>query len=134
MSLLPRPQKSLRAYLEQYATEHTKLGTKLTHFVGIPMIVASIPTTLVNPPLAGGMFVGGWVLQFVGHAVFEKQKPSFFSDPFYLLIGPVWVAIEAGQMVGLVPKPLYADDPPEPHAATGSVPRASAGGDTALQA
>jgi uncharacterized membrane protein YGL010W len=99
MTLLP--QKSLREYLGQYASEHTKLGTKLTHMVGIPMIVASIPTALVNPPLAGGLFAGGWALQFIGHALFEKQKPSFFADPYYLLIGPLWVAIEAGQMVGL---------------------------------
>ena len=48
--------------LEQYATEHTKLGTKLTHMVGIPMIVASIPTAVVNPPLAAGLFAGGWAL------------------------------------------------------------------------
>jgi uncharacterized membrane protein YGL010W len=109
--MFPRPQKTLRGYLEQYASEHTKLGTKLTHMVGIPMIVASIPTSLVNPPLAGGLFVGGWALQFIGHAVFEKQKPSFFADPYYLLIGPVWVAIEAGQLVGVLPRPLFQDEP-----------------------
>ncbi len=101
MSLLPRPKKSLRGYLEQYASEHTKLGTKLTHMVGIPMIVASIPTAFVSPALGGGLFAGGWVLQFIGHGVFEKQKPSFFGDPYYLAIGPVWVVIEACQVLGL---------------------------------
>ncbi len=109
MSLLPRPKKSLRGYLEQYESEHTKLGTKVTHMIGIPMIVGSIPVAFVAPPVGGAMFVGGWVLQFVGHSVFEKQKPSFFTDPYYLLIGPVWVAIEAGQMAGLLPRPLYGE-------------------------
>jgi uncharacterized membrane protein YGL010W len=128
MNLLP--QKTLRGYLDQYASEHTQLGTKLTHMVGIPMIVASIPATLVSPPLAGGLFVGGWALQFIGHAVFEKRKPSFFADPYYLLIGPVWVAIEAGQMVGLLPKATPAEDAapasPGPSATNGASVHAGA--------
>ncbi len=98
---LPLPQRSLREYLAQYHQEHTKLGTKLTHMIGIPMIVASLPTALVNPPVAGGLFVGGWALQLIGHKVFEKNKPSFLADPYYLLVGPVWVAAEWMQLFGL---------------------------------
>ena len=106
------PKRSLRDYMIQYRDEHTHLGTKLTHMVGIPMIVASIPTAVVNPPLAGGLFVGGWALQFIGHAVFEKKKPSFFSDPYYLLVGPVWVTVEWLELFGLpVPGALHV--PPE---------------------
>jgi uncharacterized membrane protein YGL010W len=98
---LPRPERSLRDYLTQYEKEHTKLGTKVTHMVGIPMIVLSIPTVFVNPPAAGGLFVGGWALQFVGHYVFEKNQPAFFGDPYYLLVGPVWVAAEYMRLLGL---------------------------------
>ncbi|MDP9000654.1 MAG: DUF962 domain-containing protein [Myxococcota bacterium] len=98
---LPRPQRTLREYLSQYEKEHTKLGTKLTHMVGIPMIVASIPTAFVNPPVAGGLFVGGWALQYVGHYVFEKNKPAFYGDPYYLLVGPIWVAAEWIRVFGL---------------------------------
>lgn len=126
MRLLPRPRKSLRGYLEQYASEHTQLGTKLTHFVGIPLIVGSLPTVFVNPPLAAGMFTGGWALQFIGHAVFEKKKPSFFADPYYLLVGPLWVAIEAGQLVGIVPDPLFKDEVAPPPATNGARDVASA--------
>jgi uncharacterized membrane protein YGL010W len=104
---LPTPKHSLREYIAQYQKEHTKLGTKLTHMVGIPMIVASLPTALVNPPLAGGMFVGGWALQYIGHYVFEKNKPAFYADPYYLLVGPVWVAAEWMHLLGLpVPEAL----------------------------
>ena len=35
-------------------------------------------------------FVLFWILQFVGHKI-EGQKPSFFEDLQFLLIGPAWV-------------------------------------------
>jgi uncharacterized membrane protein YGL010W len=112
MAAFPLPQRSLREYLAQYHQEHTKLGTKLTHMVGIPMIVASFPTALVNPPVAGGLFVGGWALQLIGHKVFEKNKPSFLADPYYLLVGPVWVAAEWMQLFGLpLPDVFHAASP-----------------------
>ncbi len=105
----PKPQKTLREYIADYQHEHTKLGTKLTHMVGIPMIVASIPTALVSPPLAGSLFVGGWALQYAGHWIFEGNNPAFYSDPYYLLVGPAWVAAEWLALFGLpVPEALTA--------------------------
>ena len=37
------------------------------------------------------LFVVGWILQFVGHLVYEKQQPAFFRNLAHLLIGPLWV-------------------------------------------
>ena len=101
---LPRPKHTLSEYMAQYASEHTHLGTKLTHMVGIPMILASFPTAVVSPPLAGGLFVGGWALQYIGHYVFEKNDPAFYSDPYYLLVGPVWVGAEWAKLL----RPAFA--------------------------
>jgi uncharacterized membrane protein YGL010W len=97
---LPLPRQTLREYLARYHHEHTQLGTRVTHMVGIPMIVASLPAAVVHPPLAGGLFAGGWALQLLGHKLFEKNKPAFLSDPYYLLVGPVWVAAEWMQLLG----------------------------------
>lgn len=94
-------RKTLKEYLDQYASEHQELGTKLTHVIGIPMIVASLPMMPFNPLLGGGLFVGGWIFQFIGHYFFEKNKPAFFDDPFYLLVGPIWVAVEVAQLLGI---------------------------------
>ncbi len=100
------PKHSLREYITMYRKEHTTLGNKLTHMVGIPMIVASLPTTLVNPPLGGTMFTAGWALQFLGHYL-EGNKPAFYGDPYYLLVGPAWVAAEWLELLGLpVPEAL----------------------------
>jgi uncharacterized membrane protein YGL010W len=112
----PTPKKSLREYIGDYEREHTKLGTKLTHMVGIPMIVASIPTALVSPPIAGGMFVGGWALQYAGHWIFEGNNPAFYADPYHLLVGPVWVTAEWLSLLGLpVPEALTSAKLDEAH-------------------
>ena len=36
------------------------------------------------------IFVGAWVMQFLGHKI-EGKKPSFFEDVQYLWIGPLFV-------------------------------------------
>ena len=42
-------------------------------------------------PIAVGLFVIGWIFQFVGHA-FEGKPPEFFSDWRFLLVGTRWWA------------------------------------------
>ena len=37
-----------------------------------------------------GTFVLAWIGQFIGHKI-EGQKPSFFEDLQFLLIGPAWL-------------------------------------------
>ena len=41
-----------------------------------------------------GLFALGWVIQFVGHA-FEGRKPAFVDDLTGLVIGPLFVLVEA---------------------------------------
>jgi uncharacterized membrane protein YGL010W len=82
--------------------------------VGIPMILASLPVAVVSPPVGGALFVGGWALQFIGHGVFEKSKPSFVNDPYYLGVGAVWVVVEYMDLFGLpVPEALQPEAAPE---------------------
>lgn len=48
----------------------------------------------------GGLFVVGWVIQFVGH-IFEGRKPAFVDDLIGLLVGPLFIVAEAGFALGL---------------------------------
>lgn len=52
-----------------------------------------------------GIFVVGWVFQFVGH-YFEKKKPAFVDDVIGLAIGPLFVLAEFIFMLGFR-KPLH---------------------------
>ena len=47
-----------------------------------------------------GMFVVGWIIQFIGH-YYEGRKPAFVDDIFGLLIGPLFVWAEVVFAAGL---------------------------------
>lgn len=47
-----------------------------------------------------GLFVIGWIIQFIGH-YYEGRKPAFVDDLIGLLIGPLFVLAEAGFLLGL---------------------------------
>ena len=47
-----------------------------------------------------GVFVVGWVIQFVGH-IFEGRKPAFVDDIMGLIIGPLFVVAELAFLLGL---------------------------------
>ena len=47
-----------------------------------------------------GLFVVGWVFQFVGH-YYEGKKPAFVDDLTGLIIGPLFVVVEALFAAGL---------------------------------
>ncbi|MDP3857459.1 MAG: DUF962 domain-containing protein [Stagnimonas sp.] len=137
--------KTLNQWLDEYSASHRNPRNKLTHWIGIPLIVFAIWCALKAIPVgtlwlnaatlsiavfvgyylllswrlalgmalvsallyagvlslerslgpdlvwaAAGIFVFGWVLQFIGHHI-EGAKPSFFKDLQFLLIGPLWL-------------------------------------------
>ncbi|AZG16741.1 MULTISPECIES: DUF962 domain-containing protein [Cupriavidus] len=47
-----------------------------------------------------GLFVAGWVIQFVGH-YFEGRKPAFVDDIMGLLVGPLFLVAETAFALGL---------------------------------
>jgi uncharacterized membrane protein YGL010W len=80
--------------------------------LGLAMAVVVIPGLIIAHAVAGGaspsvtwivagiLFVGGWVLQLVGHA-YEGKRPAFLSNLFQLLIGPMFLMAEAAFALGL---------------------------------
>ena len=46
-----------------------------------------------------GLFIIGWILQFIGH-IFEGKKPAFFDDIVGLVIGPLFLVVECAFALG----------------------------------
>jgi uncharacterized membrane protein YGL010W len=59
-------------------------------FVGFTALLY-VGMRLVHWRVALALFILGWVLQFVGHGVYEKRSPAFFKNLAHLLVGPLWV-------------------------------------------
>lgn len=45
--------------------------------------------------VALALFVVGWILQFIGHYVYEKRSPAFYRNLAHLLVGPLWILAKA---------------------------------------
>lgn len=113
--LLARPHAEI-AGLSLSAAEVVALLLGLYYFAldrryGIAMAVFLMACVAVAAPIAAldqatwltwgvGLFVVGWIIQFVGH-IFEGRKPAFFDDLMGLAIGPLFVMAEAGFLLGL---------------------------------
>jgi uncharacterized membrane protein YGL010W len=88
------------SFVDNYKSKHQHPLNRLSHSIGIPMIVVSLPLFFVSWRWALALFVFGWVLQLVGHLI-EGNQPAFFSNPFYLMVGPWWLVRRAAEAVGL---------------------------------
>jgi uncharacterized membrane protein YGL010W len=53
--------------------------------------------------MAIGIFVVGWIIQFIGH-YYEKAKPAFVDDLSQFLIGPLFLMAELYFILGLAPE------------------------------
>ena len=90
-----------QSFIENYKAKHRHPLNKLSHSIGIPMIVVALPLFLFSWRWALGLFVLGWLFQFIGHAI-EGNQPAFFKNPVYLLVGPLWLIRQMASAVGLV--------------------------------
>lgn len=133
--------KNLNQILQSYGDYHRSSFNKLTHVVGVPVIVFSV-MILVNwahllwplviltcayylylsrklglillisfillalltqkvapaPNLHGWilflvLFIGGWIIQFIGHGI-EGKKPAFLDNLAQMLSAPLFVVHE----------------------------------------
>ena len=88
-------------FIETYKSKHQHPLNRLCHAIGIPIITISWPLFFLNWRWALVLFVVGWLLQFVGHAI-EGNRPAFFQNPVYLLVGPWWLLRRAAETIGLL--------------------------------
>ncbi|REL26596.1 DUF962 domain-containing protein [Thalassotalea euphylliae] len=87
--------------LAYYLVLHVALALMIACIFG-PLIYSTQFFVGVEYPaaLAIGVFIVGWLFQFIGHA-FERAKPAFVDDINQLLIGPLFLIAELYFALGL---------------------------------
>ena len=85
-----------------YLSEHSNRTCRRLHFVGTSLglcfLVSAVVTLNAWWILAG--LVCGYAFAWIGHFVFEKNRPATFSYPFYSFAGDwvMWSEILRGKI------------------------------------
>ncbi len=91
-----------RYYRQLDPTYGTAMAAVLGATCALGSGIAALPLPLWAGA-AGGLFIGGWALQFLGH-YFEGRKPAFLDDLRGLLDGPLFLVAETAFALGLSPE------------------------------
>lgn len=86
-----------------YLRLELRLGVLMTVLLGLSVWLGHVlaqQSTFAWLGAGIGMFVVGWAIQFVGHH-YEGRKPAFVDDVTGLIVGPLFVVVEAGFLLGL---------------------------------
>jgi hypothetical protein len=85
-----------------YLHEHRNPLNRLTHMVGVPIIVITAVLGLAwqSWPLFIGGEIVGWAFQIAGHRI-EGNRPALLKRPISFLMGPLMVLVEAAEHLGL---------------------------------
>lgn len=84
--------KSFRDFYPYYLDEHRNPACRRLHFVGSTLVLLVIVVAIVTRQAAWLWLapVAGYGFAWVGHFVFEKNRPATFRHPLYSLAGD-WV-------------------------------------------
>ena len=72
--------RSWESWIAEYSESHQHPLNRLTHTFGIPIILLSLPVLMAGMVwhrllwVGAALFVGGWLLQFLGHVI-EGKPP-----------------------------------------------------------
>lgn len=82
---------SFREFYPYYLDEHRDRRCRRLHFIGSWLVlIALILGLTVSPWWLIAMPLVGYGFAWIGHFVFEKNRPATFKHPFYSLLGD-WV-------------------------------------------
>ena len=92
MSAQPQGFASFREFYPYYLSEHADRTCRRLHYLGSTLALACLGLLVASGNawwlLAG--LVAGYGCAWIGHFVFEKNRPATFKHPFYSFAGD-WV-------------------------------------------
>ena len=79
--------QTYRAFWPFYVSQHRNKTNRNLHFVGTLMVLVFLVFGAVNSPwFLLGMPLGGYAFAWIGHFVFERNRPATFRYPFWSLV------------------------------------------------
>ena len=83
-----------------YVSQHANPTCRLLHFTGTALGMAMVAASPLFPPIALAAPVVGYGFSWIGHFVFEQNKPATFQHPLWSLRGDfrMFRLMLAGQM------------------------------------
>ncbi len=83
-----RPQlQSFEEFWPYYVSQHLDPTCRTLHFVGTSLALGCVAIAPLYPAALLAAPVFGYGLAWVGHGVFEKNKPASFQHPLWSLRG-----------------------------------------------
>jgi hypothetical protein len=83
---------SFREFYPYYLSEHSNRNCRRTHFIGSTLVLLVVVLALLSGRMAWLWLapIAGYGFAWIGHFVFEKNRPATFRHPLYSLAGD-WV-------------------------------------------
>jgi hypothetical protein len=100
----PEPTfSSFADFYPYYLEEHSNPACRRLHYVGSLLVLAVLAYVLFTQSwlLLLALPVIGYGFAWIGHFVFEKNKPATFKHPLYSFMGD-WVMLKDG-LTGRIP-------------------------------
>jgi uncharacterized membrane protein YGL010W len=78
-----------------FVAYYLTLDATLAGFMLVAYALLDAAGRYLDPLPALGVFVFGWILQGVGHYVYEKNSPAFLRNFVHLAVGQLWILAKA---------------------------------------
>lgn len=81
--------ETFKEFYPFYLSEHSNKVCRLMHFIGTTLVLALLVYGLATEQykLLWFLPVAGYGFAWIGHFVFEKNRPASFKQPFFSFIG-----------------------------------------------
>jgi hypothetical protein len=85
----PKTFKTFEEFYPYYLTEHSNANCRRLHFVGSTLALACLGLLIAtgNPYWLLAGLLCGYGFAWIGHFVFEKNRPATFRRPLYSFLG-----------------------------------------------